>query len=94
MTTSLQLVKSKNINKVSLRWLILERSAGKPGPCLVSGNVNFQTYHNSQVRVGHCAQTILGTNSTSNVFSAKHLFLSKSLKFVMLVEGAYMASSQ
>lgn len=53
-----------------------------------------ETYHNSQVRVGHCDQTILGTNSTSNVFSAKHLFLSKSLKFVMLVEGAYVASSQ
>ena len=53
-----------------------------------------ETYHNSQIRVGHCAQTILGTNSTSNVFSAKHLFLYKNLKFVMLVEGAYMASPQ
>ena len=42
VTASLQLVKSKSINKVSLRWLILEKSAGKDGPCLMSGNLNFQ----------------------------------------------------
>lgn len=55
-----------------------------------------ETYHNSQIRAGHCAHLcpLVQIICTSNVFSAKHLFLSKSLKFVMLVEGAYMANPQ
>ena len=60
-------------------------------PLSVAWELEFsETYHNSHIRVGHCAQTIC----TSNVFSGKRLFLSKRLKFVMLVEGAYMASPQ